>query len=403
MLYFNWYKKIKNRKCHMIQVYNNQEKIASKIVEILKFSNPTIRKTQLNIIPYIILGMLSSESSVAGDIAKVLKDDFSLVQYDSITRRIRRLYNNKHFDPNIFYENIIKYVLSTFKLKHSDNTIHIIFDHMYSHDNYTVLLFSMKIGNQGIPLLFKCFKSSKEPEAFTDETICDCIQQVSSYFNNTNYKLIFLADRWFNSEAILSTINNLHHTFCIRLKGNIKVKVFDNKEGHYILKNTGDLTGKKTRGKYYQNVYLYENSTFKTNISISKSNNIDEPWIVVTNGEPNRAIRRYSYRFGSIECIFKNQKSNGFYIEKISNSSLKSFTSMYSLVCFCVLFLTIIGCDYTKNKKCYKKVKIETHKTYKGIKRRIVSLFNVGLILFKRAFNSHVYIRIPFTMILYDI
>ena len=31
----------------MIQVYNNQEKIASKIVEILKFSNPTIRKTQL--------------------------------------------------------------------------------------------------------------------------------------------------------------------------------------------------------------------------------------------------------------------------------------------------------------------------------------------------------------------
>ena len=240
----------------MIQVYNNQEKIASKIVEILKFSNPTIRKTQLNIIPYIILGMLSSESSVAGDIAKVLKDDFSLVQYDSITRRIRRLYNNKHFDPNIFYENIIKYVLSTFKLKHSDNTIYIIFDHMYSHDNYTVLLFSMKIGNQGIPLLFKCFKSSKEPEAFTDETICDCIQQVSSYFNNTNYKLIFLADRWFNSEAILSTINNLHHTFCIRLKGNIKVKVFDNKEGHYILKNTGDLTGKKTRGKYYQNVYL---------------------------------------------------------------------------------------------------------------------------------------------------
>ena len=274
---------------------------------------------------------------------------------------------------------------------------------MYSHDNYTVLLFSMKIGNQGIPLLFKCFKSSKEPEAFTDETICDFIQQVSSYFNNTNYKLIFLADRWFNSEAILSTINNLHHTFCIRLKGNIKVKVFDNKEGHYILKNTGDLTGKKTRGKYYQNVYLYENSTFKANVSISKSDNIDEPWIIVTNDQPNRAIRRYSYRFGAIECIFKNQKSNGFYIEKISNSSLKSFTSMYSLVCFCVLFLTIIGCDYTKNKKCYKNEKYSTHKVIKGIKQRFMSLFNVGLTLFRRAFNSSKYIRIPYKLILYDI
>ena len=261
----------------------------------------------------------------------------------------------------------------------------------------------MKIGKQGIPLLFQCFKGDKEPDAFTDKTICDCIKTISNYFANTNYKLVFLADRWFNSEAILTTINQLNHTFCIRLKSNIKVKVYDKKEGHYIYKYTSDLAGKKSQGKYYQDVYLYANSTFKANVSISKSDNIDEPWIIVTNDQPNRAIRRYSYRFGAIECIFKNQKSNGFYIEKISNSSLKSFTSMYSLVCFCVLFLTIIGCDYTKNTNCYKNVKIETHKNYKGIKRRIVSLFNVGLILFKRAFNSKVYIRIPFNMILYDI
>ena len=44
--------------------------------------------------------MISAESVVTNDIAKVLKDDFSLVQLDSVKRRI-----------------------------------HISFDHMFSHDN----------------------------------------------------------------------------------------------------------------------------------------------------------------------------------------------------------------------------------------------------------------------------
>lgn len=387
----------------MNYLYNTQEKIASEISNFLKIINPDIRKTQLNIIPYILIGMINAESSVTGDIAKELKNNFSKIQYDSVTKRIRRFFNNKLFDPYEFYEKIIKYVIANYKIKHEDNTIHIVFDHMYSKDNYTVLLFSMRVGKQGIPLLFKCFNGIRESDAFTDVTICNCIKTVSNYFKDTNFNLVFLADRWFNSEAILSTIKELNHTFCIRIKSNLKVRIFDNKENHYIYKYTGDLTGKKYGGKYYNDVYLFENSTFKTNIVISKYNGIDEPWIIVTNSEPNRAIKRYGYRFGAIECIFKNQKSNGFYIEKINNASLKSFTSMYSLVCFCVLYLTILGADYSKNTSCYKNTKIETHKKYKNIKKRIISLFNTGLILFKRAYNSTIYIRIPFNLKLYDI
>ena len=148
---------------------------------------------------------------------------------------------------------------------------------MYSKDNYTVLLFSMRVGKQGLPLLFKCFNGIREPDAFTDVTICNCIKTVSNYFKDTNFNLVFLADRWFNSEAILSTIKELNHTFCIKIKSNLKVRIFDNKENHCIYKYTGDLTGKKYMGKYYNDVYLFENSTFKTNIVISKYNGIDEP------------------------------------------------------------------------------------------------------------------------------
>lgn len=101
---------------------------------------------------------------------------------------------------------------------------------------------------------------------------------------------------------------------------------------------------------------------------------------------------------GGIEIIFKNQKSNGFNLEKINNSTLKSFISMFSLVCFSITWLVMIGSDFTKNRSCYKNFGLETHKNGK----RVVSLFKIGMVLFKRAFNSSIYIRIPFTFILYD-
>ena len=385
----------------MNKLYNTQEDIATNFRNFLSKNIPSIRKTQLNILPYILIGMIDSESSVSGDIAKKLKDNFSTIQYDSITRRIRRFYNNELFDIYQFYDEFIRHIISKYKVKHKQ--IHIIFDHMYSKDNYTVLMFSLRVGKQGIPLYFRCFEGIRDPNAFLDKTICDGIKTISSYFEGTDYNLIYLADRWFNSEAILSTINELGHTYNIRFKSNIKIRVYDNKEGHYISKYTGDLSTYSHKGKYYNDVYVYENSSFKSNIVISKSDKIDDPWIILSNGELNQTIRNYSYRFGGIECVFKNQKSNGFYIECINNAKLKGFTTMFGCVCFCVTYLTMVGCDFTKNTKCYKNTKIKTHSIRNNKKVRIVSLFNTGLILFTRAICSLVYIRIPFNFVLHDI
>ena len=234
--------------------------------------------------------MINSESIVSSDIAKTLKDDFSLVQYDSIVRRIRRFFNNILFNPYSFYESIIKYVISNYKVKHSNNTIHIVFDHMYSKENYTILMFSLRIGKQGIPLLFKCFDGINNPKAFLDSTITNCIKTISNYFKDTNYKLVFLADRWFNSEMILKTIDDLNHTYVIRLKGNIKVKAYDYNKRRYNDKYADDLASCKYKGKYYKDVYLYDSSSFKSNIVLSNNTNTSTPWILVTNGNCNEAI-----------------------------------------------------------------------------------------------------------------
>ena len=152
----------------MSKIYNTQEEIATNFKLFIKKCIPNIRKTQLNIIPYIIFGIINSESIVASDIAKNLKDDFSLIQHESVIRRIKRLFNHKLFEPYDFYDKIIRFVISNYKKKHLDKRVHITFDHMFSHNNYTVFMITMRIGKQGIPLWFRCFEGSHSTDAFKE-------------------------------------------------------------------------------------------------------------------------------------------------------------------------------------------------------------------------------------------
>ena len=114
--------------------------------------DPEIRKTQLKFIPPILHGMIISESLVPLDIAKNLKDEFSLVQLESVVKRIRRLFVNKHFHPKEFYNKIISYIIFIYKLKHNDKRVHIVFDHMFSKDNFTVFMITMCVGKQGVSI-----------------------------------------------------------------------------------------------------------------------------------------------------------------------------------------------------------------------------------------------------------
>lgn len=87
----------------MYKLYNTQKEITTNLRNFLKKSS-SLYKPQLNFIPELIFGMISSESVVSSDIARTLKDEFSLIQHDSITKRIRRLFNNKRFDGIKFYK-----------------------------------------------------------------------------------------------------------------------------------------------------------------------------------------------------------------------------------------------------------------------------------------------------------
>ena len=138
-------------------------------------------------------------------------------------------------------------------------------------------------------------------------------------------------------------------------------------------------------------------------LSIARGKLSDDPWFILSNIEPNQALREYAHRFGAIEMFFKSQKPNGFNLEKTKTRNLHAYENLYSLVCFAGLWLTIIGIDYTKNYNHVKnKLNIRFVKYDKNKKPiRILSLFNLGLTIFRRCYNSYIDYKIKCNMQLY--
>lgn len=258
--------------------------------------------------------------------------------------------------------------------------------------------------NSGIPLWFRCFKGKSEPEAFSTQTIKDGILYVHNLFSLKKCNLIFLADRWFPNCETLQYINDLGNTYCIRAKTNIKIEILDKGVSKTnCISKLSDISPLSSRSKLFQNVYITEKK-FNTNLAVSKSSSHKEPFYILTNGNPAYAIKHYGYRFGSIEFIFKNHKSNGFYLESTKMRNIQAFTTLFGIACIALLWLTILGVDCSKNQNGIKSIfKFRNSKKNGGKTKRIFSLFNTGLNFFNLVFESRSYVLLKFNFLLYDL
>ncbi len=277
---------------------------------------------------------------------------------------------------------------------------------MFCKDKFTIFLFSLKIGKQGIPIWFKCFKSSYSSEAFQISLFKEGILYVHNLFANfsDNFYIIFLADRWFPLCDVISFIDSLGDFYCIRAKSDSLI--FSNSPALSNVTHIGDISPCIHHSKYFFDVLISEHK-FSTNFAVARLTNHKEPLYILTNDNPCFATKHYSYRFGAIECIFKNQKSNGFYLEKTQIKNIRAFTNLFTLVCVALLWLFIIGTDYSKKSR-YRipkpfRIRCSQRIGNSPCYKRKISLFNIGLIIFNLAFNSPHYYLLKFNFHLYDI
>ena len=394
----------------MSKSYNKNLSLSSPIVKLFnnlldKFISiaPYLPLSFLKFISFISTSLLLSESIILSDLASIiapLKD----IALSSAEKYISRSLNNLGYDFHHFYFKFIQSLMSNFNIKHPDNKVIISLDHMYVEDRFTILMFTLRVGKTSIPLWFNEF-NYHDSEAYLfpifKEAIKTCHDLVK--LNNPNAKIEFLADRWFgNHIKILDYINILGDTYNFRTKGSLLVLDMDKKEKHNIWKNINKLDSYIYKSKFYPHSLITRNR-FETNIVISPSFNHKEPLYLLTNGDMSSAVKDYMKRF-SIEFTFKNQKTNGHFLEETQIKDLYAFGNLYVCLCFAQSLLTILGIDYSKNSNCYKKIKIRTTKKVKGKRIRIYSYFHIGLLIIKFVMNSiHYEYQLFKRLILYDV
>ena len=359
----------------------------------------------LKFISLFSLSLLQSESIIISDIASTIAP-LKNTSLDSAERYITRSLNNPNYDFHHFYFKFIQNIMSTYKVKHDDNKVIISLDHMYIEDRYTILMFTLRVGKTGIPLWFKEFKYH-DSEAYTYPIFKEAIQTCHDLvkLNNPDAKIKFLADRWFgNHVKILDYINIIGDTYDFRAKGSLLTLTMDKKEGHTIWKNINKLDAYIYKSKFYPHAFITREHRFETNIVISPSYNHKEPLYLLTNGDMNSAVKDYMKRFSGIEFNFKNQKTNGHFLEETQITDLYAFGNLYVCLCLAQALITILGIDYSKNNRCYKKIKIRTTKKGKGKRIRIRSYFHVGLLVIKFVLTSfHYEYQLFKRLILYDV
>lgn len=198
----------------MNKVYNNINEVANNFRSF--FNNFTSSKTLLNFIPQLFYSLIDAESTTASKISLSLFKSFnSNIKLDSFNKRIYRFLHNPNYSIHSIFNSIVKDVLSRYKLSHSDNNVHISFDHMFDKYNFTVLMFTLRIGKQGIPIFFDVFPGTFDEshgDAFKSKNIkhgilC-CHNLIKSILPNAN--IIFLADRWFGN---LFSFNAIYRFF----------------------------------------------------------------------------------------------------------------------------------------------------------------------------------------------
>lgn len=214
---------------------------------------------------------------------------------------------------------------------------------------------------------------------------------------NKQLEIIYLADRWFDNCKIMKYIEELGGTYCIRIKSRLTFYIHNYGE---IAGYTKDVKPKEKEEQYFERVTIIKHR-YDTKMAVSKKEGHEEAIYVLTNGKVEEGIKNYSYRFGTIECIFKNQKSNGFRLESTKMKNIQSFKTMFGIMCVALVWLIILGVEYTVKKE-KNKIKIKIYKK-KDKGKRIISLFNTGLMYFNLCLNSYQVPKIRCDFLLYEI
>ncbi len=277
--------------------------LAAAIEADLKKRQTNLDKPALNGLADLSATMLIAQSINTSELANALPREVQ--SNESRYRFINRWLKNTRIN---FHDAIKPFAVELLqKLSSNGSVVSISFDQTKICNGFECIMLSIRFGERALPLLWKVVETKGSIGFDFQEPLIRGFAQIVPQ----NVKILFNADRFYGTSALISLMKELGWMYRVRLKGNLILR----HQGGELL--TGELL--ELGLPAITDVELNE-SGVTTNIGSLHEEGHPEAWIIAMECTPTEAkVLDYGLRW-ACEPLYSDFKSRGF---NIQNSHLK--------------------------------------------------------------------------------
>jgi len=297
-----------------------------------------LHKPHISGLSDIAASVLSCHSVNTSELSSILPR--SVKSDEERYRYINRILSNSLIDPVSVMNGYVPEVID--KLSSNGQAIVLMLDQSKISKGFECLMLSLRMGNRAIPVAWRVIQTYGAIGFDVQEPLLNAVLPMIP----SNISVMFSADRFYGTSALVNWCQNQSWQYRIRLKGNL-IFQHDNSEitGNDAVKLKLDKLENAT----------FNNTNVTTNIGIVNENGHKQPWIIAMDCQPSKyRTLDYGMRWG-IESLFSDLKSRGFGITKTQLKHPERIERLMLVLAIATYWAVSTGMKPDKNQKKYTK------------------------------------------------
>jgi hypothetical protein len=343
--------------------------------QMLRELRPGERITRVRNFSWLLVGLYESRSVHLSKVAEKIPGKACL---SSVTRRMRRLMNNRAIRARAWYEPIARGIIQRL----ADAEIRLIVDGSKVGFGHQLLLVAIAYRSRAIPLAWTWVKSSRGHSTVHKQKAL--LSYVHSLIPAEN-SVLLIGDAEFGQVGVLKLLQKWHWRYVLRQNGRYLLRQKDRRN----FQRLDSLVSKPGQTQWLEACQLTAKYAYPVNILAYWKPGEKDPWLLATNLDCPKATRKAYRRRMWIEETFGDLKCNGFDLE---STHLRHFLRLSRLTLAVVLlyvWLVAFGSRVIKSGKRYLVDRRD---------RRDYSIFRIGRNMAERLIRNGSDLRISFVL-----
>jgi hypothetical protein len=361
-----------------------QSKLEQSLLEVRAIQPQNREKRRIKLLSKLVFGMMTTKSSHLSQISSELSDDIDAKSKETAAKRFL---SNKWIKAEEHYLPLLKAFLSVAYFLNRNKEIYFVIDGTQIGKNHTCLMISMVWQKHAIPICWHVKLGGKGN--FTEQNHLDLMVKLKEIVKNNLAKdsiITFLGDGEFDGISL--------QEFCLKQGWNY---VFRTRKDSILYEDEDKflphhVTPASNQASFFISHVGFTEKRFPTNFLCWHDKKLyKEPIYLLTNMTNHfEIVSSYDKRF-STECLFKDFKSNGFYLHKTRLKDDFALSNLIMIAAIAVIFLALLAIQFQKpeNQQLIKKIMVVRKN------KKTLSFFTFAL----RLFNSLRIVSINFMFI----